>query len=299
MTPIDQVDATQSLHRQVHGTHGRAAVVDLSDRTLSDHQRASLDQLHDSWSSASRIRLGFSRQQWFHPATYGLVDAITAGVDLTEALRAIGEARAGAGLSLDETLADLDVLADLLASMPRGRPDHGIDRVDSLRAASVTGTAWAEAFYDRIVAPNCTDPVTGLVTDSYLEARLGQLYHQAARGGRPDRDHVLVVLQINCRDLSPFACVAQRIRAAGAFRAAIADADTIALLEPTHAMVALVENNESLAEAVAAIRVTEPGDCVWVEHLGATADEAVALVRELATIPRTATVASRPGVSHP
>jgi len=88
-------------------------LVDLCD-ALSG--APTLDELHDRWGSSSRRRLGLSRQQWHNPATVDLVDAIAQGRDLTEALRAVGEARAWAGLSLDETLADLDVLAGLVPS---------------------------------------------------------------------------------------------------------------------------------------------------------------------------------------
>ena len=88
-------------------------LVDLCD-ALSG--APTLDELHDRWGSSSRRRLGLSRQQWHNPATVDLVDAIAQGRDLTEALRAVGEARAWAGLSLDETLADLGVLAGLVPS---------------------------------------------------------------------------------------------------------------------------------------------------------------------------------------
>ena len=116
--------------------------------TLDLRDRAPLpdpDALHDCWSSASRARLGLSRQQWHHPATSDLVDALIAGEDLTDALHELGAARAAAGLSLDELLGDLAVLGSLVPR-PATTPDFGIDRVDDLRAASVASTAWTSSF---------------------------------------------------------------------------------------------------------------------------------------------------------
>lgn len=262
-----------------------------------------LDELHDCWGSSSRARLGLSRRQWHHPATLDLVDAITQGLDLTESLRAVGEARASAGLSLDETLADLSVLAELVPSSATAsarNPDEALCRVDTWRAASVVGTAWAESFYGGVLAPACVDPLTGLVTGSYLEARLAQLYRQAAATGRrPHEGHVLVVVEVRGRDLSPFASIAQRIRSAGAVRAAFPNADTLAVLEPTGAMVVLAANDESLANDVAAVQATVRHAAVWVEKLPAGCDAALSLTREVASIPRRATIAHRGYVRHP
>jgi hypothetical protein len=272
-------------------------ILDLAEDPLA---APTLAELHDQWNATSRARLGFSRQQWHHPATLDLVEAMGRGDDLSDALHRLGEARAGAGLSLDETLADLGVLAELTPSACHLDRDVGVGRVDTLRAASMIGTAWAEAFYADVAAPGCTDPMTGLVTGTYLLARIAQLYQQcAAAGRRPDREHALVVLQIHCHDLSPFACMAARIHAAGRLRSTFPDADTLAILEPTNAMVVLVDATEEVTERVAALRAAGPDDAIWVEHLGTTATEGQALVRELSTIPRAATIAHGTDVSHP
>ncbi len=283
-------------HTQPTEQRDQGILLDLGEPT----DAATFDDLHDRWGATSRMRLGLSRQQWYHPATCDLVDAIAAGVDLEPALERLGQARAGAGLSLDELLADLGVLAELV---PAGAPEPGdtaLGRVDTLDAASVAGTAWAEAFYSDIVAPGCTDPITGLVTGTFLEARLSQRYHQCAANGRKaEREQVLVVLQVQCLDRSPFACVARRIDAAGRLRTAFPEGDTVALLEPTDAMVVLTDCGPSLADDVAVLRAECPQDAVWVEQLPATAGEAVALVRELATIPRGFTIAPDGGFRHP
>jgi len=273
-----------------------AILLDLSDRPATP----SFAEMHDRWCTESRARLGLSRQQWHHPATGRLVADLAAGADLTGALAHLGEARAGAGLSLDETLSDLAVLGRLVPHPPATDPDVGVLRVDTLRAASVAGTAWAESFYGEIRSPGCTDPVTGLATGAYLEARLEQLYRQGAhhRPG-PDRSHVLVVLELRSAGTSPFGAVARRIRAAAELRSTQSASDTIAVLEPTHALVALVEDRPELADDVAALGAAAPRDRVWVEVLPPTVDEALALVRELATIPRLASVASDVEVGHP
>lgn len=272
------------------------ALLDLSDGPAPP----TFAELHDRWCVESRTRLGLSRQQWHHPATGRLVAALADGADLQHALAALGEARAGAGLSLDETLSDLAILGRLVPDPPCGEPDLGILRVDTLRAASVAGTAWAEAFYGEIEAPGCTDPVTGLATGAYLEARLEQLYRQAAHRRRgPDESHVLVVLELRSAGTSPFGAIARRIRAAAELRSTLAVSDTIAILEPTHALVALVEDGPGLGSHVASLASAATRDRVWVEHLPAAVDGALGLVRELATIPRLAVVAPDGEVGHP
>lgn len=269
--------------------------------TLDLRDRAPLpdpDALHDCWSSASRARLGLSRQQWHHPATSDLVDALIAGEDLTDALHELGAARAAAGLSLDELLGDLAVLGSLVPR-PATTPDFGIDRVDDLRAASVASTAWTETFYASVSAPNCTDTLTGLATGLFLEARLDQLIQQRRHRAEPGREHVLVVMALRCEHTSPFAVLARRIRAASELRAAFPDNDTIAVLEPTHALVVLAEAGPELESQVAAMAASAPRDRVWVEPLPEGSAEAIALVRELATIPRIPTVAPTDLVRHP
>lgn len=268
--------------------------LDLRD----DAPLTDLDALHDCWGSASRSRLGLSRQQWHHPATGHLVDALVAGKDLTDALHELGAARAAAGLSLDELLADLAVLGGL-APAPTEAPDFGIDRVDDLRAASVAATAWTETFYSSVSAPSCTDTLTGLATGPYLEARLDQLVQQRRHDPRPARDFALVVLALRCEHTSPFATIARRIRAAAELRATFPTSDTIAVLEPTHALVVLAEAGPELDAQVAAMANGATRDRVWVETVPATAPEAAALVRELATIPRVPTVAPADPVRHP
>lgn len=278
------------------GPVSTGALLDLSDRPAVP----SFAELHDRWCIESRTRLGLSRQQWHHPATGRLVAALADRADLTDPLAELGEARAGAGLSLDETLSDLAVLGRLVPEPPATDPDVGILRVDTLRAASVAGTAWAESFYGEIDAPGCTDPVTGLATGAYLEARLEQLYRQAAHRRRgPGESHVLVVLELRSAGTSPCGAVARRIRAAAELRSALTASDTSALPEPTHALVALVEDGPGLASHVAALEAAAPRDRVWVERLPATVDGALALVRELAAIPRLAAVAPGADVRHP
>ncbi|MCB1005366.1 MAG: hypothetical protein KDB35_14370 [Acidimicrobiales bacterium] len=257
------------------------------------------DTLYDRWSARSRRELGLSRQQWHHPATKGLVEAVGRGRDLTEPLRALGEARAGAGLSLDELLADLAVLATL-APASDDEPAIGIGRVDTLRAAATAGTAWAEAFYETTSAPGGTDPLTGLATGGFLEARLHQLYVQASHGGRAPADAlVLVVVALRCERTSQFSRLARRIRVAGQLRAAFPTSDTVAVLEPTHALVALVPGAPDLGGGVAELAAVTGRDRVWVESLPGDAGGAVALVRELATIPRLPTVAAGADLGHP
>ena len=76
--------------------------------------------------------------------------------------------RADAGVSLGETLADVDGLT----AASRGLPAEALHRAVSL--------GWA----DRMMAPRPSvfDPLTGLVSQDYLRTRMGEVYRSGRRG---------------------------------------------------------------------------------------------------------------------
>lgn len=236
----------------------------------------------DDWFRSSRERLGLSRQQWFHPATTELLEALAEGAATDAALRRLGEARALAGVGLEETLADLAVL-DELQPPPDGH--HLPAHLDSLVTAALVGSAWAEAHAAQTLRSGCLDELTGLVTQPFLEARLAQVYrHCSYLDLRPADAHALVVARLGRHDPSPFARVAQRLRLAGDLRLCFPGSDTLAVLDPTEqaqTMVALTSRSPELPTAVEALRTARPGRDVWVEPLPDDVDAAVGLVRSL------------------
>lgn len=238
----------------------------------------------DDWFRLTRERLGLTRQQWFHPATTELLEALADGTGTEPALRRLGEARALAGVGLEETLADLAVLDELL---PPPDAHHRRAHLDSLVTAAAVGAAWAEAQAAQDLRSGCLDELTGLVTQPFLEARLAQVYrHCSYLDLRPADAHALVVARLGRHDPSPFARVAQRLRLAGDLRLCFPGSDTLAVLDATeHAqtMVALTSRSPELPTAVEALRAARAGREAWVEALPEGIDAAVGLVRSLPT----------------
>lgn len=236
----------------------------------------------DNWFRLTRDRLGLTRQQWFHPATTELLEALADGTDTELALRRLGEARALAGVGLEETLADLAVLDELL---PPPDAQHRAVHLDSLVTAAAVGAAWAEAHAALTVRSGCLDELTGLVTQPFLEARLAQVYrHCSYLDLRPADAHALVVARLGRHDPSPFARVAQRLRLAGDLRLCFPGSDTLAVLDATErsqTMVALTSRSPELPTAVEELRCARPGRDVWVESLPEGVDAAVAAIRAL------------------
>jgi hypothetical protein len=255
-------------------------VIDLRARSGETPEVA---ELRDEWGRRSRERLGLTRQQWHHPAAAELVTAILGGAPFEPALVRLGEARAAAGVSLGETLADVAVLDELL---PIDGPQPG--SLDNLATAGCIGGAWAEAHYGSDAPASCVDELTGLVTVPFLEARLQQIYrHCSYLGMRPTEAYALVVAQIDRQEPSPFRRVAQRLRLAGDLRLCFPGSDTLAVLDPTgeaQTMVALTSRAPELATAVEALAVDSGQRHVWVAALPPEVDDAIALVRTLPEI---------------
>ncbi len=254
-------------------------VIDLRSRRSAPSAAA---ELHDEWGRLSRERVGLSRQHWHHPVTTDLLLGALRGEDVRPALVRLGEARASAGVSLADTLADLATFCDVLTAAGAAVASNK----DCLTLAATVGTAWAETYYGDADPPTCIDELTGLVTAPFLEARLEQIYRHCSYLGTPPADaYALVVAQISRDEASPFTRVARRLRLAGDLRLCFPGSDTLAVLEPTESsqtMVALTSRGADLATAVGLLGQGQGGRHVRVEALPADVADAISLVRGLA-----------------
>lgn len=266
-------------------TSGQETNVMIADQELMELEfyRAAppgLAELRDEWGRLSRERLGLSRQQWLHTAATELLRALLTGDDVEPALCSLGEARAAAGVSLADTLADLAVL-DELAPWHFRHPSMHLDR---LATAAAVGTAWAETYHESSPM-SCLDELTGLVTTPFLVARLEQIYrHCDYLGMCPSDTYTLVVAQIDRKDPSPFTRVAQRLRLARDLRLCFPGGDTLAVFEPTEAsqtMAALTSRVPELPTAMGGLAMGGGRRRIWAETLPDDVEEAVELVSHL------------------
>ena len=216
--------------------------------------------LQGSWTSAP---------DWWHPACDALIEALVANRDVRPAARRLGQARARLGSTVEETTDDVLALWDQHA--------HADPPARVLQAVAA---GWAEAALDLTGAASCFDPVTGLFTRAYLEARLGELYRTGALGG-PALAHQLVVLDLGLPPgegpgLSGWRQVAGLYRCAEAVRRTFAGGETLTRLAPAR-IAALASSGPGLSRKLAGLEAllaagAEPGvvPAMWVESLPRT-----------------------------
>ena len=185
--------------------------------------------------------------------------------------------RAVAGISLAETLLDIDVLADLA-------PDFG----DVLRRAASLG--WA----DRAAAPTeaVVDALTGLASAEYLRVRLGEVYRAAeAEGCSAGATHALVVIRLGRAGAARWTQDLPMILVGDAMRTVFAGGQSLARIGPVVA-VSLTERTDVLgrqARLLAEMLATripvrrDPGVLpqVWIENLPPGCPAAVDLLGDL------------------
>ncbi len=246
-------------------------------------------QLRVPVTIAAGVRLRWERQSaatgwafpgdWYVPAVEALCEAVVAGGDVWGPGERLGRERAAAGVSLGETLADVDVLIDVEPGTP----------AEMLRRAVSLG--WA----DRVVAPPAAvvDALTGLVSPDYLDIRLCEIYQAAEANGRSvSNDHALVVVQLDLAGRTGLDRALPMMVVGDALRTVFSAGQTLALLsdrlavcvtdrvEPLHRQAGLV--HDLLTRRFAddpSLRVGRPE--VWVEALPGSAGSAIDLVREL------------------
>ncbi len=141
-------------------------------------------ELQDLWFGRTAEAGWVFASDWHDPAIDALCEACVKGENLWPAAERLGGVRADSGVSLGETLADVDGLTAVLA---------GLDTEVLHRAVSL---GWA----DRMMAPRPTvfDPLTGLVSDDYLRTRMGEVYRAAeVADTKVSSTHALVVVRVD------------------------------------------------------------------------------------------------------
>jgi hypothetical protein len=240
---------------------------------------------------------------WWVPAVDAVAEAVEDGLDPSPACARLGRARAEAGVGLDEAFADLGALHAVLGSRGAGGSwEQGVIRgaeavspeeeLAALQRALALG--WAEEACAPGGTAGCEDPLTGLVTRTYLRTRLGEVYREAERrGGLAADGSVLLVT-----DPGPVEEVAgmpveltrlgRELTVAESVRAAFSGGETLCALSPVR-VVALVAREPTLPTRVAGLSRLLAGRLppgrrprIWVEGLPPTLPGALRLLEELA-----------------
>jgi hypothetical protein len=237
-------------------------------------------ELRDRWFEQSSSSGWAFVSDWHHPAVDALCEACLIGRNVWAPAERLGSVRAENGVSLGETLADLDGLACALPDIS----DGVIHRAASL--------GWAE----RMTAPRHAvfDPLTGLTSVDYLRTRLGEVYRAAeVADTKVSATHALVTVRLNLAGRTGWDRVTPLILAGDAMRTVFAGGQTLARLAD-HMAVALADREPMLARRTHLLtglvlerlgRDQPPGESfarVWIERLPDNAPAAGDLIGELA-----------------
>jgi hypothetical protein len=237
----------------------------------------SVDDLRGSWARRS-VETGWAfPSDWHSPSVDAVCEALTERRDVRPAGERLGRERASAGVSLAETLTDIDALAEAVPGC-----------AEALRRAVSLG--WA----DRAAAPAdaVSDALTGLASSDYLRIRLGEVYRAAdVEGSSAGETHALVLVRLGRAGAPGWAQNLPMILVGDAMRTVFAGGQSLARIGPLVAVVlahrtpVLARQARVLAELLAArIRVgSDPGllPQVWIESLPPGWQAANALVAEL------------------
>ncbi len=190
-------------------------------------------ELQDLWFVESNTTGWMYASDWHDPAVEALCDACLRGENLWPAGERLGSARATAGASLGETLADVDALAVVLPTVA----------TDILHRAVSLG--WANQMTEP--AESVFDPLTGLVSPEYLRTRLGEVYRAAdITACKVSASHALVVVQLNLADRAGWERITPLILVGDALRTVFDGGQSLARMTD-HMAVALTEREAMLA----------------------------------------------------
>jgi hypothetical protein len=236
-------------------------------------------ELQDLWFVQSSGDGWIFAADWHEPAVEALCEACVQGHNLWPAAERLGGARADAGVSLGETLADVDGLTTVLPGLP----------ADVLHRAVSLG--WA----DRMMAhvPAVLDPLTGLASIDYLRTRLGEIYRAGeVAGDRVSDGQALVVVRIDLTGRTGWDRITPLILVGDALRTVFDGGQSLAKLSD-HMAVALTDRDPGLARRVqllsglagqrlsTADRLPSPSQRVWIERLPDSLPPAIDLIGEL------------------
>lgn len=235
--------------------------------------------LRGRWSERTNAAGWGFPADWFGPAVDAVCEAIVAGADVRAAAERLGGARAVAGISMGETLADIDVLAAL----------SPVEYAEVLRRAVSLG--WA----DRAIKPNnlVADPLTGLASLEYLQARLGEIYRGAdVDGCQVDSRTALVVVRVDFTGRQDWERALPLMLTGEALRTVFDGGQTLARIGQGVAVV-VAERSEFLhrrarlvsnliqARTAADIEARIPPPRVWIESLPSSYAAALDLLSDL------------------
>lgn len=212
-----------------------------SDVTNAASTQAS--ELLRAWESASISSVWLRPGDWYTPAAEALAEALHAGLDTAPAAFRLGQARAGAGVGITESIDDMAVL--FRAAGFQSAP------IRSIRSLC---EGWTERDTAPIVAPALTDAESGLGTPEYLVQRLAEVYGAAERtGSKVSETHALVLVDVSVADHDPW----QRIARNAAVGAALKDSydqghPMVRLSDGVYAV--LVDRDSALGSGLAALR---------------------------------------------
>ena len=190
-------------------------------------------ELQDLWFVESNTAGWVFASDWHDPAVEALCEACLRGENLWPAGERLGSARASAGASLGETLADVD-------ASDRGAAGRRHRRAAPRRIARLGRS-------DDEPAPTVFDPLTGLVSPDYLRTRLGEVYRAAdIAAGKVSVSHALVVVRVDLTDRAGWDRITPLILAGDAMRTVFDGGQSLARLAD-HMAVALTEREAMLA----------------------------------------------------
>jgi hypothetical protein len=183
-----------------------------------------------------------------------------------------------AGVGIAETIDDL---AALFAVLGEG---EGRQWDPPLRLVGAIAEGWAEESVTQFAHVGCEDPLSGLVTLSYLRTRLAEVYREAEQGGTsPAETHRLLVVGLPRRP-GPWRRLALPILVGRDLRAAFPGGETLSLAKPGPA-IALVPARRDLPLRYARLRRNIQaafGTQIRMTPLPGRLTEALRLVDELA-----------------
>lgn len=234
-------------------------------------------ELQDLWFCRSAEAGWIFAADWHDPAIDALCESCVRGQSLWPAAERLGGVRADAGVSLGETLADVDGLTAVFS---------GLDTDVLHRAVSL---GWA----DRMIAPRPSvfDPLTGLVSQDYLRTRMGEVYRAAeVSDSKVSSTHALVVVRVDLIGRTGWDRVTPLILSGDAMRTVFDGGQTLARLAD-HMAVALSERETLLARraqllaGMVGYRLTQgdqrSGSRVWIERLPDSLPAAIDLIGQL------------------
>ncbi|POM26567.1 hypothetical protein BTM25_09680 [Actinomadura rubteroloni] len=192
-------------------------------------------ELRERWRCRSAETGWALTGDWWTPAVESVVSAACGEPGLAAACKRLGEARGRAGVGIGETLEDLGALFAEL-----NWPDPPLSLV---RCAA---EGWADGGTPESPDVTCEDPLTGLMTASYLRSRLTELYREA--GGVPD-GHTLLFVDLPEGD-EPWRRLSRSLVVAHELREVFRRGETVAFTGPARAAALIPAGRRAEADAV-------------------------------------------------